>query len=161
VEAFIAQAKSEFEQAKQGLLLALDTTAEERLDWKPSETARSPVEVAAHAAIAIESMLGNLRGDTFALATPQEADRYFLEKEKGARRGWVVEVLERNSEMYYLWLDYLPESSDLDWGDVEMPFGMGWVPMRTAIGFMAAHLNWHTAQIQYIQTIYGDRETHL
>jgi hypothetical protein len=160
VEAFIAQAKAEFDWARHGLIRAIETTPEDRLRWSPSETARSPLEVAAHAAIAVGSMLGNLKGDTFAIPTTDEADLWFREEERQCETpSQVVELLERNSRDYFEWLDAL--SQEVLESDIALPFGMGRAPMPAAISFMPLHIHWHAAQIQYIQTIYGDRQTHL
>ena len=93
----IEQAKADFLQAQLGLIRALDKTPPERLKWSPSDTARSPLEIAAHAALAVGSMLGNLTGDTFAIPTTAEADVFFREAEKALdSRDKVAECLEFN-----------------------------------------------------------------
>jgi hypothetical protein len=35
------------------------------------------------------------------------------------------------------------------------------VSASVMLPFMASHINWHTAQIHYTQTIYGDQDWHL
>lgn len=153
----IEQAKADFLQAQQGLIRALDKTPPERQKWSPSDTARSPLEVAAHAAFAVGSMLDNLTGDTFAIPTTAEADVYFREAEQTLdSRDKVVECLERNGQAYLEWLDTV--TPEILAAQMKVPFGFGEVPMTAGISFMAAHLNWHAAQIHYIQTIYGDRD---
>lgn len=157
---FIVDARNSFIAAKQGLMHALATTAVDRLDWSPSSTSRSPLRIAAHAALAVEYMLGNMTGDTFTITNTADADQYFLESERRLETIAQVEAeLNANSDAYISWLGGLdPDALD---ALAPMPFGMGEVPMRLAISFMPAHLQWHTAQIFYIQTIYGDRDWHL
>lgn len=157
---FIDQAKADFHHARTGLVRALLTTPDDRLGWSPSATARTPLEIGAHAAIAIEAMLGNLDDRPFPQPTTAAADAWFREAERAyATRDLVVQLLERNGASYEAWLDRLDE--DRLATDIVLPFGMGSCPRRVAIGFMPLHLIWHTAQIDYVQTIYGDRETHL
>ncbi|HRI42770.1 MAG TPA: DinB family protein [Fimbriimonadaceae bacterium] len=160
VASFVRQAKAEFRQAQAGLLRALRSTAEDRLGWSPSPSARSPIEIGAHAAIAVEAMLGNLDDSPFPLPAPADADAWFREEERRyATLELVAQLLETNGAAYENWLDALDEPRLS--ADIALPFGMGSCPRRVAIGFMPMHLNWHTAQIEYIQTIYGDRDTHF
>jgi len=154
------QARSAFMEAKDGLVQALATTPDDRVDWSPSATARSPLRVAGHAAIALGSMLGNLKGDTFAIPNSEGAERFFRESDARFKsREEVLDLLDANSQAYLSWLDELTEER-LN-SPMELPFGMGTIPVSLGITFMALHLQWHTAQINYIQTIYGDHDWHL
>lgn len=154
------QARGAFIQAKDGLVHALTTTPDDRVNWSPSDTARSPLRVAGHAAIAVGSMLGNLKGDTFAIPNSTEAERFFRESDARFKsREEVIELLDSNGQAYQSWLDELTEER-LD-SPMVLPFGMGTIPVSLGITFMALHLQWHTAQINYIQTIYGDHDWHL
>jgi len=70
----------------------------------------------------------------------------------------VLQMFEENSAEYSAWLDSLtPEALDIS---VELPFDFGFAPVSAALGFVPAHTSWHAAQIQYMQTIYGDLEWH-
>lgn len=156
----IESAKNEFLQAKGGLLHALSTTPDERLNWAPFPTARSPLHQAAHAAHSISHIHGFLDGRTFDVPTPAEADRGFREWEQAfTRRDEVVSLLESNADAFVAWLDGLdPERLSTM---VTTPFGMGSVPMEIAITFPTLHTRWHHAQLDYIQTAYGDRDWHM
>jgi len=96
------------------------------------------------------------RGRAFDVETPAEADVQF--------RAWEAEVatmedalamLEQNANTYAEWLATLNES-DLA-KEVPMPFKMGNAPVSKAIGFAALHTDYHQAQLDYLQTILGDR----
>jgi len=156
----IETAKNEFLQAKNGLLHALSTTPDERLNWSPSPTARSPLHQAVHAAQSIGHIHGFLTGRTFDVPTPEEADRGFREWERTfTRRDEVVSLLESKADAFVAWLDDLdPEQLGTM---VTTPFGMGQVPTAIAISFPAMHTRWHHAQIDYIQTVYGDLDWHM
>jgi hypothetical protein len=156
----IERVKGDFQQACTGLLNALSSTPDDRLHWSPSETARTPLQVAKHAADAIESMHGNAMGNTFPIQTTEEADRYFMARDKEANTRLEVEdLLERNGKTFLAWLDTVT-AEQLD-EVVPLPFGLPNVPVSFAVSFMPLHLMWHTAQITYIQTIYGDRDWHM
>lgn len=156
----IESARNEFLQAKSGLLRALSNTPDERLNWSPSPTARSPLHQVAHAAQSIANIHGFLDGRTFDVPTPEEADRGFREWEGAfTRRDEVVNLLETNAAAFVAWLDGLdPERCG---SLVTTPFGMGSVPIEIAISFPALHTRWHHAQLDYIQTVYGDVDWHM
>lgn len=156
----IQNAKAEFLQAKGGLLHALSTTADDRLDWSPSPTARSPLHQVVHAARSIGNIHGFLDGRPFDVPTPEEADRGFREFERTiTRRDEAVSLLESYADAFVAWLDALaPERLG---AMVTTPFGMGEVPTELAITFPALHTRWHHAQIDYIQTVYGDLDWHM
>jgi hypothetical protein len=151
---------NDFRAAKIGLIHALRTTKEDRLNWSPSPTARTPLQIGAHVAFAVGYMLGNAQGNTFAIPTPAEADKFFRQEElRLDTLENVLDELERNSKAYKAWLGTLsPEDADRV---VDIPFGMGQFSVGAAIGFMPLHVMTHTAQIQYIQTIYGDHDWHM
>jgi hypothetical protein len=156
----IERNRASFIQAQDGLAHALNTTPDDRLKWSPSPTARTPLQAAGHAAAAIAYMLGNMTGETFAVATPEEAERLFRELDKEfTSKEQVMELLEKNSSAYLNWLDAAtPQVLN---STMILPFGMGAIPVHAGMEFMPLHVKWHTAQINYIQTIYGDLDWHL
>jgi len=152
--------KARFEQTKGIVVNALETTPDERINWSPSSTARTPIQLVAHVAWAVKSMLGNLTGDTYPVPTTQEANQQQREWEKQfSTRDEVLKLLDQNSSEYLAWLEDLTQEQ-LD-SQVEMPFGMGAVPMEFAISFMPLHVHVHAAQLDYVQTIYGDQDWHI
>lgn len=156
----IDQVKNEFLQAKAGLLHALSTTPDDRLNWSPSATARSPLHQVVHSAQSIGHIHGFLQGKTFDVPTPEEADRGFRAFEaEFSRREEAVRLLEEKADAFVAWLEAL-EPEQLG-SLVTTPFGMGQVPTEIAITFPAMHTRWHQAQIDYTQTIYGDLDWHM
>ena len=159
-EQTIESTKGNFLHAKASLLKALNTTSDDRLNWSPSPTARTPIEIAAHAAGGVKDIFETLDGRTFAAGTPEEAEVGFREWEAGFKsREQVAELLEKNADEFVGWLEALtPERLETM---VTMPFGMGQVPLALAITFITMHTRYHIAQIDYVQTIYGDRDWHM
>lgn len=160
MQAEIEQAKAEFSRAIEGLKHTLATTPAERLKWSPSESARTPLQIAAHVAIGGRDMLGNLTGDTFPIKTTEEAERYHRERDsKVDTLPECLRLLDELTTDYTKWLDDLTDGQ-LD-SLMKLPFGMGEMPIRVGVAVMPFHVQWHTAQITYIQTIYGDHDWHI
>lgn len=156
----IQRAKAEFLQAKAGLLHAFSNTPDDRLNWSPSPTSRTPIHQVVHAAHSIGHIHGFLDGRPFTVPTPAEADLGFREAERNfTERAQALELFEANSNAFTAFLDSLPEERLQQM--VTTPFGMGDVPTEIAITFPAAHTRWHHAQLDYIQTIYGDVDWHM
>lgn len=152
----IEASKSEFLQAKAMLEAAFAAVPDDRLNWSPSTTARTPLAQVAHSAISIECIQGNLVGDTFAEPTTADADAWHLDHEKAVTtREEALDRLNRASDAYVAWLDAL-DPARLD-EMVRSPFDLPPAPMRIAITFPTRHTLWHVAQLDYMQTIYGDR----
>ena len=157
---FRTRAAADFAMARGGLEHALRHVPADRLNWSPSPSARTPLEIAGHAAKAVRNMLGNMTGETFAVPTPDAAEQLFREEDKGYRDlQTVLTMLQENGDAYLNWLDAVTDEH-LE-RVVPMPFGLPSMRVRDTVAFMALHMNMHVAQIQYIQTIYGDRDWHL
>lgn len=97
-----------------------------------------------------------LEGTPYPTPTMAEADAEFLNMEAAyVDRAPVLKLLETNFESYCRFLDSL-EPSRLD-DLVRLPFELGHAPMRFAIRAGAQHTQSHASQLEYLQTIYGDR----
>lgn len=155
----VSVAKNELNRAVDRLKMLLEVTPEDRLHFKPSESARSIAEVVSHVTNALENILSQLKGTPFPLKNSAIADPIFREHDSVMRsRETLVHELEVAVQEYESFLDSLKES-DLD-AIRTLPFGLGSVPLRFFIGAGAAHTQGHVAQIEYIQTIYGDHHWH-
>ena len=152
----IEHAKTDFARAKRMLLTAFEATPDDKLNWSPTPSARTPLHLVAHAADAVKNVHEMLQGRTFEANTPAEADKSFREWEQQfTAREPVLALWEENSAAYEAWLAALtPDALD---GTIELPFGSGRACLSEALFFLPRHTNWHTAQLEYIQTIYGDR----
>jgi hypothetical protein len=70
----------------------------------------------------------------------------------------VLGLLEQTSAAYLAWLDTLTPAQFA--ATLQLPFGPP-VPMAVGITFPAHHLTGHVAQMDYIQTIFGDHDWHI
>lgn len=158
--AIVGQVKQTFLYTKESLMKSLRTTPDDRINWSPSATSRTPVQLVAHSAAAIENIRTQLAGTPFPIKTTVEADETFRESEREiTTREQALEMLEQNSAKYLAWLDELtPEKMEYQ---AEMPFGLGFFPVSSSLGFPAEHMRYHIAQLDYLQTIYGDQEWYL
>jgi len=159
MEDIISQTKAELVRAKEQMARALATTPDDRINWSPSPTARTPIQQVAHAANAIPGIQGMATGKPFPFKSLAEFDAAMRAEEAGFNdREQARALLETNTAAYLSWLDTLtPEQIA---SPVQMPFGPP-VPLSVAITFAAYHLRGHVAQMDYIQTIYGDQDWHM
>ena len=154
----VTQAKAEFIRAKERLVHGLATTPDDKVNWSPAPTARTPVQLVAHAALSIAGMQGWFAGTPFRWASMAEADAEWRQEEKAfTSPQQALDLLEKNSAAYLAWLDSLtPEllASTLH-------TAMGDFPLAYAITFTADHLRGHAAQLDYLQTVWGDLDWHM
>ena len=159
MENSINQAKEEYFRAKGRMTHALATTPDDKINWSPSATARTPIQLVAHCANATSGIVGMLNGKPFPFASLAEFDAAMrAEETKFTTREQVLERLEQTSAEYLAWLDTVtPEQIA---STVHLPFGPSF-PMAVALTFPEHHLSNHIPQMDYVQTIYGDHDWHM
>lgn len=134
----------------------LEKTPDDRLLWSPAPTARTSLAQVVHAATSIKHLHSMMMGTRYPARTREEADAEFLALEKGiTSREDAISMLDKNSAALLTWFDGLSEDqlSNL----VPLPFDLGEAPLQFMIIMPAWHTNDHAAQMDYIQTCYGDR----
>jgi len=153
MENIIENVKAEFSRAKGRIERDLTSTPDDKINWAPTEAARTPIQLVAHAAMGTEGIAGLLSGKPFPFSSMQEMDAASRKAEKEfTTREQALGFLEKTSNEYFAWLDTLtPEQIA---STVALPFGD--VPLAYAITFPADHLRCHAAQLEYVQTTYGD-----
>ena len=158
MEETITQAKAEFLRAKEQLLSSLATTPDDKLNWSPATTARTPLQLAAHAASAVSGIVRMLNGEPLPYPDTGKFDASMrLAEQEYTTREQVLSLMEQNSAQYLTWIDALsPEQVS---STITIPFGS--MPMAVAVTLPADHINYHVAQLNYLQTICGDREWHM
>jgi hypothetical protein len=157
-EKIVEDAVAEFTRAKDRLLKDLATTPDDKLRWSPAPTSRTPLMQVAHAGMSIDGILDMLNGKPFDFDKMPEMDKEWRAAEaKVATREEAIEILERASERYIAWMRGLNPQKVLS--DVQMPFGE--FPMAQVITWLADHVRNHCAQLEYIQTAYGDMSWHM
>ena len=158
MEDIISQTKADFVRTKEQMARALATTPDDKLNWSPSPMARTVVQLAAHAAMAVSGIQGWLTGKPFPFADTAEFDAAMRADEKAfTTREQALSVLEQNSAEYLTWLDGL--TSEQLGSTLSLFFGP--IPMTVGITLPAEHMRGHIAQMDYIQTISGDHDWHM
>ncbi|MBX3113819.1 MAG: SRPBCC domain-containing protein [Fimbriimonadaceae bacterium] len=145
------------EQAVARMKRAVDRMPADKLNWSPGESARSVIHLVAHSAWSIDWIRSTLGGKPYPGATTADGDRAMREFEMGFTEiEPALALLDKNTKG---WLNYARSLTveDLD-RIVDMPFNLGQVSVRDVLLAAAWHTNDHCAQIEYIQTILGDRD---
>ncbi len=156
----ISTAIASITRAKDQMSRALATTPDDKVNWSPSATARTPVQIVAHSAEAIKNLHSFMDGKPFDAPDSFVADKMFREWEmQFTTREQAQKMLDENCANYVAFLEKL-DPSKLD-TMVKLPFGLGEAPLRIVTTFPPAHTTGHTAQIDYMQTIYGDLDWHM
>lgn len=156
----IQSAKVEFERSRDRMLGLLKETPDDRLSWSPSSTSRTPLAIVTHSAISIHHITEMLKGRPFEVSTTAVADKGFREEEQAfSCRDGVVSLFEKNAAGFIAWIDTLTEESLDD--PITFPFGLGTGTVRYGMFAPARHTEAHIAQLEYIQTIYGDQNWHI
>jgi len=152
----IQESKRVFQMSVDRMKRILESTPDDRLLWSPVPTARTPLAQVVHAATSIHHIHTALMGTRYATPTREEADAEFLALEAGiTTREEALALLDKNSAAFIDWLDRLPEERLSDM--VPLPFDLGEAPLNFMLLMPAWHTNDHAAQMDYIQTCYGDR----
>ena len=139
------------------LLRILAKTPDDRLNWSPAPTARTPIQLVAHCAFSLGFIHAMLNGTPYHAKTTAEADAEFLEMERAVTtREQALTLWQSRFDAYVSFLISLqPDQMDTQ---VLLPFGMGALPMHFMAGIGGIHTREHIAQLEYLQTIYGDRD---
>lgn len=154
----LAQTKADFLRTKEQMARSLATTPDDKIGWSPSPTARTPLHQVTHAAMSVCNIQNMLSGKPLSVSGPAELDvSARLADKQFTNRQQAIDILERSSTEYLAWLDALTEEQLAS--TVDMFFGI--VPMTVGITFPAEHMRGHIAQMDYIQTIYGDHDWHM
>jgi len=151
----VAQTKAEFTRAKSRLEKGLKSTPADKLNWSPSPTSRTAVQLVAHSAMSTSGLARIIKGEGMPFSSMAELDAALRSAEQQyTSADETLALLEATSAEYLGWLDTL---TDEDLATiVNLP--MGAMPLAVAITFPGAHLVCHASQLDYLQTVWGDHE---
>ncbi|MGO8671705.1 MAG: DinB family protein [Capsulimonadaceae bacterium] len=154
----IDQAKRTVEMSKTRLLKTFAAVPDDKLTWSPSETSKSPLRIVAHSGLSNRSLAAMIRGEQRPAMSMEEilAGREAEEKAITTREQ-AVALVEESVQVYLAALDTVTEERLA--GTVTTPFGV--IPMHGFMFMGSRHMDGHSAQIDYIQTIWGDLAFHM
>jgi hypothetical protein len=159
MDSAIAQAKDTIKRGHERVLKTLAATPDDKLDWSPSSTSKSPIGIANHAAQTNFFFAKVFQGEPLpTMGSLEEADRLMQSASSGIRtREQAVQSLNDSVAAVLAGLDHLgPEDMAKD---IPLPFAT--MPMGFLIFIPGMHMGNHAAQIDYVQTIWGDMENHF
>ncbi|MCC2631413.1 MAG: hypothetical protein K0S20_112 [Patescibacteria group bacterium] len=136
-----------FEDGMPMLTAAVNAVPEEKLDWKPAEGSRTIRQVFTEAVMmtAYVAKALNERG----VPPYEEMATDYAEKTIPE----LIEQLSVNAKELKSAIDAFPESEYEN--KLEAPWGV-WTYFQT-MSYPYWNMMWHTGQINYIQTMYGDQ----
>lgn len=131
---------------------------EDRLNWKPEETSRSALDLVREVTLSGTWILKIARGETL----EQGKDHAKVQRAEAAKLAGIdaceSEARQSTSQLCALISDCPTENLE---DEVVLPFGKGMtVTMADLFGMHHSHIVYHTGQVNYIQTLYGDPEMH-
>ena len=125
----------------------LDFLPDDKLNWKPSPTANSALEIMDHLVAVIQFQTANIRGDE----NVRFAQLHFTTRDEA--KAALHDAAREYSQV-------VRAMKDDDWNrEITLPFGTFSAMMLGEIAVSdAMH---HHGQIVYLQTLLGDNENHL
>jgi len=153
-----AGALSGLAAGKSMLLSTFKFVPDDKLDWTPSPGARSALRLAAHCAVSNFGMAGLLRGEPMSISTFAElAAMMDAEEVKITTREQALAAIEASTESAReAIMAITPNRFETVIGSGDL---MG--PTMFFMNLVGLHMSMHAAQIDYIQTCYGDKEPHF
>ena len=132
---------------------------DDKLTWSPSPTAKSALRIAAHTACTAGNFAYLIRNGKF--PTNDMAELFAgmnAEEQTVTTREAAVELLRKNTDDILAALD--ASTPELIASTLETPFGFS-APMAFFMNLPGSHAESHAAQVDYLQTCWGDREMHF
>jgi glutathione S-transferase len=156
---FQDQALKMIHEAYEGMLTTARAMPEDKLRWKPLDSGRSALELARECTQSLNWCTGVLQGEPMPDFTPEVMQAMQSEQAQWA----TLDDCERASVAKFEKLEAIVRSYPD--GDLEKTIQLPFIPGKDfsmADMIMVPYWNntYHTGQINYIQTLYGDREMH-
>ena len=157
MEDFIAMCKERSKEAMDRFFHDLSFVPADKLTWKPTPTAKSALEIAAHCAGYSGSFASIIRAGKFPGSREEFRDTVQsainsianLEQAEAMLRKGIADTIDALETLK-------PEQVG---ASIETPQGQ--TPFKFFLTLPAMHLEQHGAQIDYLQTCWGDLEVHL
>jgi len=155
----IEKAKRQTLHGKDRLLKTLSFVPDDKLNWSPSPTAATALQIAAHAGLSNYRFIQQMRRQPMPTYAT-EAERLKAGADADAditTRQAAIDEIELATEEVLAFLDTLTDA-DVD-STVKLPFRE--VPMRHLMRRPGLHMEHHAGQIDYLQTCWGDMVWHF
>lgn len=158
----IQKAIVHIEQAKGRLFRSFQHVPDDKQNWSPSATARTPLQIVAHCGLSCVFLGKWIAGELQLPSSPEELKAVREEsdaREKGVKsREAAIQLVEENTAKLAAMLEAMP-AAEMEKTREHRIFGT--VKVADLLHIPALHLENHAAQLDYIQTIWGDLEWHF
>ncbi len=154
----IEQSQRFLEEGTNFFLSTFQAVPDDKLNYSPSATAKTPLRLAAHLSVANSAFAGLLRGEPAPDIPLPEMIQWMDQQERQiTTRDEAVQALETSkTEVCSAIANLTPEAIA---STIKTPFGE--MPATFLMQLCGLHPACHASQIDYIQTIYGDMEMHM
>ena len=158
MEPQIAQAKMLAETGRDRILKTFKAVPDDKLTWSPAETSKSSLAIAAHCGMTNQFFSRLIRGEAVEMpASVEEVDAHMKEAIAGVKtRRQAEELITDSSAAVVAALDTV--TTERLQSTVNLPFGP--MPMAVIVNIPGAHMTSHAAQLDYLQTMWGDLQNH-
>ncbi len=157
-QAAIGQAKKTLEMNKHRFETTFSFVPDDKLEFSPGGISKSSLEIAAHVAVSNFTFARLIRRDAPQVTSEADIEAMLAEKTASIKtREQALATLQESTADVYAALDAMTDESFN--ADLVTPFFTA--PMVFWMYLPARHLDNHAAQIDYIQTIWGDAAWHM
>jgi hypothetical protein len=153
----IESAKKDAVTGMEWFLRNLSHVPKDKLEWAPSPTAKSALQIAAHVAVTQGNFANMIRARKLPI---NEEIQTFFERTAAEEKALtdidkIIALFRKNTDEVLSALDELkPEDAE-----IVLDSSQGWtMPMSFLMKLPAYHAIGHTAQIDMLQTCWGDQE---
>ena len=151
----IEQAKQTLDRTSARLLNTFAAVPDDKLTWSPSPSAKSPLQLVAHCSFANHGMSGIVSGAWTEEPDMEQIQAMSREHEsKITSRAQAIADLQQSIAATKKAFDEVSDARLGETGPMNMPI-VAWVFM------IPSHMEQHAAQIDYIETCYGDMVDHF
>jgi uncharacterized damage-inducible protein DinB len=159
METTISKTQSHLESASKRVLHLLTFVPDDKLTWAPSSTARSFIQVVAHIAVtnrAFAHILAGTMPET--MPSPEEffGNLRATEESITTRESASSTLQETTAELYNAIATVTAQNID-----DERPNPFGPMSARAWLDISYNHIEGHTGQLEYLQTLWGDLDNHF
>jgi hypothetical protein len=151
----IAQLRGFTELAYTVFAKDLKALPDDKLNAGCGESGRAPLHIAAECGLVNQRVAGYLRGEELPRPSPEEREALLCSFDT---REKALAFLEEGTQTLLKALEELDENT---LGDVDEKFFEGMPMSRFSVAQLpAVHMMYHDGQLNYIQTLYGDKQMH-
>ncbi|MDR3707568.1 MAG: DinB family protein [Capsulimonadaceae bacterium] len=153
-----SEAKKVANNGYQRLLKTFAAVSDDRLNYTPSPTSRTPLQIVAHCGFANQGISKMILGEPMPFASFEEMEAVMKPLIASiTTRQQALDLVAESMSSVNTALDAItPEILDKQ---VAVPSGQ--MPIGTMIYIFGMHMQNHASQIDYIQTIWGDMVNHI